>query len=225
MIGWTCRGEWHVHLSELASDHVLVDPLHPGGKLAPYTDSRGPIIRAFAFKRPASMLWSAPHGSMRSPATGIDVAPDGLAGTVDVRIRVSDPQSFHGWLARFPYLEMPLHPYRVSLSLIRESDGATVVRREVSSPVFPYGVPLNNHFAPGATANQRVAVCNAFHRRGGKLPVPCGGKYWLHAFGTSSGPYWDTRSVKNGWYRLRITAWDALGNTSSRSVEVRVRNA
>ena len=224
MIGWTCTGEWHVHLSELTSGHVLVDPLHPGRKLAPYSDSRAPIIYPFAFTRPAPMLWSTPHGSMRSPATGVPLAPDALTGTVDVRVRVSDPHSFHGWLARFPYLEMPLHPYRESLAVIRASDGATLMRREVSGPVFPYAEPLENHFAPGATANQRVVVCNTFHRSG-KLLVPCRGKYWLHAFGTSSSPYWDTRSVGNGWYFLRVTAWDATGNSATRAVEVRVRNS
>ena len=94
----------------------------------------------------------------------------------------------------------------------------------VSGPVFPYGTPLNHHYAPGASANQRVVVCNAFHRRYGKLAVPCAGKYWLHAFGTPSSPYWDTRAVANGLYTLRLTASDGVGNSTTRAIEIRIRN-
>jgi hypothetical protein len=224
MIGWTCKGEWHVHLSELTSAHVLVNPLHPGGKLAPYTDSKPPVIKAFSFYKPASNLWSTPHGAMWSPATGQSLSPDDLHGTVDVRVRVSDPQSFRGWLKSLPYLYADLHPDRLALDLVRSADRTTVLHREISGPVFPYSLPHNNHFAPGTRANQRDASCFRFRHRGLQTPVQCAGRYWIHAFGTTTTPYIDTKTLPDGRYRLRITAWDPLGHKASKAVDVRIDN-
>jgi hypothetical protein len=224
MIGWTCKGEWHIHLSELTSAHALVDPLHPGGKLAPYRDAKPPIVGPFALFTPAANFWTAPHGAMWSPGAGRAAPGDRLHGVVDVRVRARDPQSFRGWLISLPYLNTDLHPYRVFLTVSRASDGATVLRREISGPVFPYSLPENFHYAPGTRANQRSAVCYHFHRQASKAPVSCPGRYWIHAFGTSSSPYWDTRTMPNGRYRVRVTAWDASGHKASRAVDVRLAN-
>ena len=38
-IGWTCIGEWHVHVSEWRKSgrgRVWLNPLHAGGKIAPF---------------------------------------------------------------------------------------------------------------------------------------------------------------------------------------------
>ncbi len=224
MIGWTCDGMWHVHLSELTSAHVLVNPLHPGGKLSPYADSKPPVVKDFAFYRPAPNLWTLPHGAMWSPTTGVPVAPDHLRGVVDVRVRVSDPQSFRGWLRSLPFLYTDLHPNRVALRVTSLGDGKTVLSREISGPVFPYSLPHNNHFAPGTHANQRAATCYRFRHKGSRGPAPCGGRYWLHAFGSPATPYWHTNSLPDGRYRLRITAWDPSGHTATRGIDVRIDN-
>jgi murein DD-endopeptidase MepM/ murein hydrolase activator NlpD len=224
MIGWTCKGEWHVHLSELTSSHILVNPLHPGGKLRPYADSKAPVVHSFAFFRPAPILWTAPRGAMRSPANGVRLSADRLSGIVDVRVRISDPQSFRGWLKSLPYLYADIHPYRVALRVVRLQDGVDVLSRDVSNAVFPYTRPPNNHFAPGSRANERDATCYRYRHRGLSLPVPCPGRFWLHAFAGTTTPHWDTRGVPDGRYRLRVTAWDPLGHKGSRSVEISVDN-
>lgn len=45
-IGWTCRGVWHLHLSEwqkVRGKRVWVNPLHRGGLLTPYADLHGNV--------------------------------------------------------------------------------------------------------------------------------------------------------------------------------------
>jgi hypothetical protein len=222
MIGWTCRGEWHVHLSELTAGGALLNPLHPGGKLRPYSDAKRPVIHAFRFFGRAPPLWTNPGGAMWSPTTGSSLAPDDLSGTVDVRVWMSDPQSFRGWLTHRPELYADLHPYRAVVGVVRLRDGRIVLRRELFNAFFPYSLPLNNHFAPGTRANRQAAYCYRHRRR---LPVPCPGRYWVHAFGTTGGAYWDTRTFANGRYRIRVRAWDPLGHTRSRVVDVRINNA
>ncbi len=47
-IGQTCPGWWHVHLEEHATvggKRVTLNPLRPGGKLAPVTDQGNPFVR------------------------------------------------------------------------------------------------------------------------------------------------------------------------------------
>jgi murein DD-endopeptidase MepM/ murein hydrolase activator NlpD len=221
MIGWTCRGEWHVHLSELTAGGALVNPLHPGGKLRPYTDTKRPVIHAFRFFRRAPPLWTNPGGAMWSPTTGRPLAPESLSGIVDVRVWMSDPQSFRGWLTRRPELYADLHPYRAVVSVVRLRDGRRLLRHELFNAFFPYSLPLNNHFAPGTRANRQAAFCYRHRRR---LPVPCPGRYWVHAFGTPARAYWDTRSFANGRYRIRVRAWDPLGHGGSRGIDVRIHN-
>ena len=46
-VGWTCAGDWHVHLSEFVfagETRILVNPLRRGGKLHPYVDRAAPAI-------------------------------------------------------------------------------------------------------------------------------------------------------------------------------------
>jgi hypothetical protein len=224
MIGWTCKGWWHVHLSEFTAGNVLVNPLHPGGKLRPYADTKAPVVHSFAFYRVAPPLFTAPGGAVWSPVTGTRLSADDLSGIVDVRVRISDPQSFRSWLTALPDLYADLHPYRVALRVTRLSDGVTVVQRDVANPYFPYGLPLTNHFAPGTRANRRASACYRYLRRGITPPVPCAGRYWLHAFATSGGASWNTSTLANGRYRIRITAWDPLGHASTRGIDVQLDN-
>ena len=108
------------------------------------------------------------------------------------------------------------------VAVVRQRDGRTVLHHELFNAFFPYSLPLNNHFAPGTKGNRRAAFCYRHRRR---LPVPCPGRYWVHAFGTPAGAYWDTRALANGRYRIRVRAWDPLGHVTSRGIDVRVRNS
>ena len=62
-IGWTCRGVWHVHLSEwqlFRGKRVWVDPLHKGGALVPYTDTAPPVVSRLVFVTPSARPWRSP---------------------------------------------------------------------------------------------------------------------------------------------------------------------
>jgi hypothetical protein len=55
-----------------------------------------------------------------------------------------------------------------------------------------------------------------FHRT-----MRCDGVYWFRLF---PAPYWDTRTLPDGRYRLRIRAWDVAGNMSFADTVVTLRN-
>lgn len=100
-----------------------------------------------------------------------------------------------------------------------------VVRRNVFRPgVFNYTIPPNNFFAPGTRQSYSVGQCLRYTRPGKEPPRPCAAKYWLHLFARAARPYWDTRLLRNGQYDVRVTAWDARGNTTSKAVDVTIRN-
>jgi hypothetical protein len=70
-IGWTCKGDWHVHLSEFiftTGGQVIVNPLRPGGKLDPYVDTAPPFIRE---------IRHAGTGLGRRPTTALPASPAG----------------------------------------------------------------------------------------------------------------------------------------------------
>ncbi len=226
MIGWTCQGMWHVHLTETADvgGGAMINPLHPGGKLAPFGDSAAPVIHSIRFFRPAGVIWLFPGAAMWSPVTGDELAPDGLNGVVDPRAWISDPQSFHGWLDAIPGFYADHLPTRVRVNVVRASDGRIVLSRTVfGGRVFPYGMPFNKLFAMGTMQNLSAKVCYRM-RNAGNPPRECEGRYVLHLFAHAGAPYWDTRVLPNGNYRLRVTAWDSVGNASAKSLAVKIAN-
>ena len=101
-IGWSCLGVWHVHLSEWQSyrgRRVWVNPLHHGGRLAPYTDTAPPTVNALTFNTPPSTPW-LPTSSLVQADTSRQLAPADLHGLVELRANIADPQSFLGFLNR-----------------------------------------------------------------------------------------------------------------------------
>jgi hypothetical protein len=77
--------------------------------------------------------------------------------------------------------------------------------------------PAGQHFAPGTEQNLPANACMRFHRT-----VACDGTYWFRLF---PRPYWDTTRLPDGAYRLRVRAWDVVGNMSKADTVVTVRNA
>ena len=60
-IGWTCDGDWHVHLSEFvftSGAPLVVNPLRRDGKLHPFVDRARPAIREIRFYSPATPAWA-----------------------------------------------------------------------------------------------------------------------------------------------------------------------
>lgn len=232
-IGWTCTGMWHVHLSEwvaLGGVRTWVDPLHAGGKLAPFVDTARPAIRSLRFFGPAATRWERDGAVLVAPPAGDPLDRTRLHGLVDVRAEIDDPQSFRGWLtgARAG-LYAPHHPYRVRVG-VRRIGGGTVVDRDVfrgdrvlgkgeEVTVIPPSVPLAAHFAPGTRQNLGALRCVA------QAPAPCAGRTVLRLFAAPDGRrFWNTRTVPNGSYRVTATAWDARGNRVERTVTVIVAN-
>jgi hypothetical protein len=222
-IGWTCHGYWHVHLTEFifTSDggRLVVNPLRRGGKLHPYSDRAKPDLREIRFYAPAAPRWARRPGTTvaRLPHAGRRLDKRRLFGKVDVRVRLSDPQSFIGWFRELPHLAAPHHPFRLTVTVVRLPTGRIVHRREVFRAEQLLELPAGQHYAPGTEQNLPASACTLFHRS-----VACDGTYWFRLF---PRPYWDTTRLPNGRYRLRIRAWDVAGNATKADTEVTIANA
>ena len=221
-IAWTCDGDWHLHLSEFVftggGGRIHINPLRPGGKLRPYVDRAAPEIREIRFYAPATPAWGRrPSTSVaRLPQAGRRLDKNALFGLVDVRVRVSDPQSFIGWFEELPWLAAPHHPFRIAVEIVHAASGRVVRRREVFRGESLLGMPTGRHFAPGTEQNLPANGCMRLHRS-----VRCDGIYWFRLFPLR---YWDTRRLADGRYRIVVRVWDVAGNVARAAVEVRIAN-
>jgi hypothetical protein len=229
-IGWTCKGLWHVHLTEsmeLYGRRVYVNPIGPGMKLGPYVDDQAPRIRSIEFFRPAMPRWvtgaraSFPRAGTRFPATTTGRAV--LSGRVDVRARIDDPQAR---LGASPLLSTTSPPYGISLEVVRERDGRRVLARTVFRGAVFLGdslgtqaVPIGYHYAPGTEEALPAEPCLRLRLR------DCSGVYWFRLFARPTGTYWDTTGLADGDYRLRVEARDAFGNVASATARMAIRNS
>ena len=219
-IGWTCKGDWHVHLSEFvfaSGTPLRVNPLRPGGKLRPYVDTASPEIREIRFYAPAEPNWNRRPGTSlaRLPPAGTRISRERLSGRVDVRVRVSDPQSFIGWFRDLPWLAAPHHPFRLATTITDLATGRTVRRREAFRAEQLLDLPADRHFAPGTEQNLPAQGCMLRHSS-----VRCDGIYWFRAFPR----YWDTARLPDGRYQVSIRTWDVAGNLASASVPITIAN-
>ena len=221
-IGWTSQGFWHVHLTEFlfaaGGKTIMINPLRRGGKLHPYVDRHAPEIREIRFYTPATPRWGRRRRTTVAllPQAGRRLAKTALAGKVDVRVRVSDPQTFIGWFRDLPHLAAPHHPFRLSVTVVRLATGRVVLRREAFRAEQLLDQPAGQHFAPGTEQNLPASACMLFHRT-----TSCDGIYWFRLF---PSPYWNTARLPDGRYRLRIRAWDVAGNMSFADTVVTLRN-
>jgi hypothetical protein len=221
-IAWTCEGDWHVHLGEsifgAGGERIVVNPLRPGGKLHPFVDRAAPRIREIRFYSPATPQWARrPSTSVALlPAAGRRLNREALAGLVDVRVRVSDPQTFIGWFEELPWLAAPHHPFSVDVRMEEAASGRLVRRREVFRAEKLLGLPAGKHFAPGTEQNLPANGCMRFHasRR-------CDGIYWFRLFPLR---FWDTRSLPDGRYRVEVRVGDVAGNVARADVVCRIAN-
>jgi hypothetical protein len=233
MIGWTTKGEWHVHVTEWffpGGDRerlVRVNPLDRDGKLTPYVDTAPPVIHDVGFFTPASPEWRKPQGIASFPRAGSRLDPARLSGLVDARARIEDPQSFRGWYRDVPLLETAHHPARLHLTLTRLDDGKLIEDRDVFTAEVTLGsearrlgatpIPFSNHYAPGTRQNLRAKTAL-------KTGRPGQGELWLRLFARPRRQYWDTTRVRNGPYELTVRAWDIAGNSAGTLVDVIVAN-
>ena len=219
-IGWTCLGQWHVHLSEwqlLDGRRVWVNPLHAGGKLLPYIDTAPPVIRALRFFTPPLVPWH-PRIDLMHPDSALPLAASDLHGRVELRAEIGDPQSFGGWLAWHRRLETQLHPYRVAVSIRSLASGAIVLNRVAFQSDQIPSTPYLVHYAPGTVENVPMSECVFL------TGIVCRGHLWFRPFSRVKQEFWDTRAVPNGRYELVVRAWDVKGNMATRGAGVVVRN-
>jgi hypothetical protein len=219
-VAWTCAGDWHVHLSEFvftSGGNLTVNPLRPGGKLDPYVDTAAPEIREVRFYTVAYPAWGRrPTTSVaRLPPAGVRLEKGALAGRVDVRVRVSDPQSFIGWFRDLPHLAAPHHPFRLQVTILEAATERRVRRREAFRSEQVLDQPAGRHFAPGTEQNLPASGCM---RRHGELS--CDGVYWFRLFPLG----WDTTRLADGRYVVQVKAWDAAGNVAAVDVPVTIAN-
>ncbi len=222
LIGWTWRDTWHVHLGEFVflgdGSRIVVNALRPGGKLSPYVDSAPPVIDEIRYYAPATPRWGRrPTNVARLPQAGRRLDKRRLAGVVDVRARVRDPQSFIGWFSELPWLAAPHHPFRLRITVTQVTTGRVVHDRDVFRAEQMLQLPAGQHFAPGTEQNLPANGCMSRHRT-----LRCDGIYWFRLF---PRPYWDTTRLPDGRYRLSVHAWDTAGNPTREATEVTIRNS
>jgi murein DD-endopeptidase MepM/ murein hydrolase activator NlpD len=220
-IGWSCRGVWHVHLSEwqrYRGVRVWVNPLHRGGRLVPYTDTALPVVNTLLFVTPPVRPWS-PTVSLAQADTSRRLQPGDLRGPVELRANIVDPQSFLGFLTRNPAWPTDFTPYRISVRISERRNNRTVMSRVSFQadqlPQTPYIV----HYAPGTIEDDNMQECV-----GPPQKQHCIGTYWFRPFSRFRQELWDTRKVANGQYEITVRAYDVEGNSGSKSVTVTVKN-
>jgi hypothetical protein len=223
MIGWTCLNEWHVHLSEWArvdGQKRWVNPLHPGGVLAPIADRSAPKIRAVYAYGPPSKDW---HPTDTEDITSPDGAPElglqNLHGAVDLRAWIDDSQGFLGVFRAQPDLASTTAPYKVQVQIRQLSTNAIVWQRiTFQNDLLMSGVlPFYALYAAGSQSDLSDYDCLHSH-------ITCAGRLLYHLISVGGRYLWDTRSVEDGAYRLTIRAYDEVGNVTTRVVTLRVRN-
>jgi hypothetical protein len=219
-IGWTCVGQWHVHVSEwqrIGGKRVWVNPLLASGKFAPYVDTEPPVVSGLRFFSPPRARWD-PDTSLRGLDSAATLASTQLHGFVELRAQIGDAQSFWGFLRHNPEYETPHHPYRVAVEIRAQSGKVVMQRISFQSDQLP-ATPYLVHYAPGTVQNASMDECVHAPESGS-----CAGRYWFRPFSTDRLRYWNTGAVPNGVYDVTVVAWDLKGNAGSLSVPVVVAN-
>ena len=128
------------------------------------------------FYTPATPPWGRrPTNVARYPQAGRRLDKRRLAGRVDVRARISDPQSFRGWFSQRPWLYAPHHPFRVSVSVARHVTGQVFHDGEVFRSEQLIEQVAGQHYAPGTEQNLPAGGCMRRHEDAplpGRLLVP-----------------------------------------------------
>ena len=221
VIGWSCLGEWHVHLAEwtrVEGVRIWVNPLHPGGKIAPYTDTAAPIVRTLRFfGTPAPTKQVVSQRRTLGPEPRL--SPTRLHGRVELRAEIGDPQSYWGFVAQHSRWETLFHPYRVAVSIRLQATDRVVLRRVAFTSDQLPGTPFSVHYAPGTAGNRTIPQCRAAPASG-----VCAGTYWFRPFSRFHREFWDTERVPDGAYDVIVRAWDVQSNEGSRTSRVVVAN-
>jgi hypothetical protein len=195
VVGHILPASKHVHLTEL-QDRRAVNPLAPG-HIGPYTDTTTPRVDEIAF---------------RSRDTAPDLLPEYVHGSVEIVAAASDSPAM-----RVPDLwnGLPVSPARLTFHISSVPQDITVVSETTAidvSRTLPATSDMWHTYARGTHMNM---VQMGAHR------------YWyqpgIYLFKLTAQPF-DTHRLKDGVYRVTVTASDTAGNHSSASQIFQVHN-
>ena len=195
-------GFWHMHLEERATaggKSVHLNPLRPGGKLAPVKDTGNPFVREMR-------IYAKEDENNPKPRP---LPPDRVRGVVVPVALAMDSFPFREWPGA---PTVPLHVYRASIELRR---GQTIVLARTLFQLDMEPGPIWQHlFRPLTRRSAPIAVCIV------REPADCTGKLWIRLWERG----WDTRKVPNGSYTLKLTVEDTVGRSASKTLRLRVAN-
>jgi murein DD-endopeptidase MepM/ murein hydrolase activator NlpD len=195
VLGHILRGSQHVHLTELQNGKP-VNPLAPG-HIGPYADSTTPQIGAITF---------------RSSDTGPEQLPEFLHGRIELIASASDTPAIP---VPGMWAGLPVTPAKLTYRISAFPQGVVVVPETVAMDVTEQLPATSDMWRTYARGSHMNMVKMGVHR------------YWYqpaaYLFRLSRGPF-DTRQLKDGVYRLTVTAWDTAGNHGSTSQIINVHN-
>ena len=188
------------------------------GRCSRTSTTRGRRFASFASTRPRR-----PPGRVgRRPASracrrsGRVSLATGSSGRVDVRVRVSDPQSFIGWFVELPWLAAPHHPFRLAVRIVDrrdEQDWFVAARPSGRSRCSTSPPTVTSLRAPSRTSRPEAA-CSGTRR---SAATACTG--FVSFRGSGTPPVFRTGATTSG-----VRAWDARGNVANASAVVTIAN-
>jgi murein DD-endopeptidase MepM/ murein hydrolase activator NlpD len=195
VVGHILKGSKHVHLTELQGNKP-VNPLAPG-HIGPNEDTTTPSVGAISF---------------RSSDAGSDLLPEYVHGSVELVASAWDttaipvPGQWNG---------LPVTPARLTFRITTFPGGDVAVPETTAMDVTRSLPDTSDMWSTYARGTHMNMVQMGVHR------------YWYNP-----GVYlfkltprrWDSHRVKDGVYRLTVTAWDTAGNRSSASQVFQVHN-
>jgi hypothetical protein len=217
-IGWTCRGEGHLHLSEWTRWQgrlIWVNPLHAGGKLIPDGRNLPPRLLDVWLVRPSPARW-CPAGSLSDPDGATTLDPHSpLRGLVEIRAAAESPQAATGFIRDEPYQQVPISPYALGVTVQNTESGRVALAHVTFRADRMPAAPLLVHYAPGTRQNLASLPCD-------QAQQGCSGVYVYRPFSGRRIEYLDTAALPAGDYTIRVWAWTIGGRTAERTLLIRV---
>lgn len=229
-IGWSCRGRWHVHVTEGFGSSPY-NPLRRGGSLGPYRNPLKPVVEAIVPFTPCEGRFVNRNARALMPRCGRKLHPWALKGLVDIRFKAHEPQPQTGGLfSAQPVLYAPNHPYQASIRIDRLWGRLDRPRKRLvskdriwRSDSLAGQPPLTVHWAPGFARWLPMWACK--RTRDYKR---CEGAYWYRGFARYERGafyrYWDTTRLPDGRYRVTISLVSTAGKRSARIIDVMICN-
>lgn len=173
---------------------VTVNPLAPG-HMGPYRDRTVPSLGGVSFRRGSS-----------------EILPELVSGRIRLLVQAYDMPAL-----RVPgvWNGLPVAPARLTWLVKRATDGRVAVARRESFDVRRT-IPSNDAFWSVYARGTRQNMSTFQGRRSWRQPG-------VYVFALTRDPL-DTRKLRNGIYRLVVTAEDIRGNESTTTQTFIVRN-